>query len=256
MAHFAVFKEDIAYPFAQFGLTSPFWGVNLQTITATWIVLLILIILSIATQLALKKSESENAFGFIIISFVDNFKNLVDQTLGLFHFRHFTFVASLFLFILTCNLVSIIPGLEEPTSDILTTLALGITAFVYTQYSSIAANGLSSYLKGYLKPFFVMLPLNIISNLATVISISFRLFGNIFGGLVISNLWYRAISYSFITELIGILSGINLTITLFFVLFEGFIQAFVFAMLSLTYLSLEVRAEESENHTAEGKKIS
>ena len=128
----------------------------------------------------------------------------------------------------------------------MTTLALGLSAFLYTQFSSIQTNGLSNYLKGYLKPFFIMLPLNIISNLATIISISFRLFGNIFGGAVISNLWYGAISYSYITQLIGILSGINLTLTLFFVLFEGFIQAFVFAMLSLTYLSLEVRAHESE----------
>ena len=247
MAQFAVFKEDVIRPLAHFGLTHSFWGINLHTVLTTWVVLIVLVILTIATQYALK--HKSNTFGFLVISFVQNFKDLVDQTLGAFHFRHFTFIAGLFLFILTCNLISIIPGLEEPTSDIMTTLALGITAFLYTQFSAIKTNGLTHYLKGYLKPFFIMLPLNIISNLATIVSISFRLFGNIFGGFVISNLWYSFIHTSFILEILGILTGVNLIINVFFVLFEGFIQAFVFAMLSLTYLSLEVRTEpnSSEN---------
>lgn len=247
MAQFAVFKEDVAHPLAYFGLTSPFWTINLHTVLTTWFVLIALMTLVLATQYALKKHP--NTFSFLVISFVQNFKDLVDQTLGVFHFRHFTFIASLFLFILTCNLISIIPGLEEPTNDIMTTLALGITAFLYTQFSSIKTNGLSHYLKGYLKPFFVMLPLNIISQLATIVSISFRLFGNIFGGAVISSLWYSFIHTSFILEILGIITGINLMITVFFVLFEGFIQAFVFAMLSLTYLSLEVRTEPSNAET-------
>jgi F-type H+-transporting ATPase subunit a len=242
MAQFAVFKEDVIRPFLRFGLNHPFWDLNFHTVTATWIVLIALAALTLATKYCLK--QPQNSFSFLVISFVSGFKDLVDQTLGAFHFRHFTFIASLFIFILTCNMISLIPGVEEPTSDIMTTLALGITAFLYTQYSSIQTNGLLKYLQGYLKPFFIMLPLNIISNLATIISISFRLFGNIFGGAVISSLWYGAISSHFIFEIIGILTGINLTITVFFILFEGFIQAFVFAMLSLTYLSLEVREEE------------
>ncbi len=251
MAHFAVFKEDVIRPLAKFGLTDPFWSINHHTILATWLVLLVLVILILASNFALKRQS--NSFSFVMISFVAHFKDLIDQTLGEFHFRHFTFIASIFIFILSCNLISLIPGVEEPTNDIMTTLALGITAFLYTQFSAIEANGLKHYLKGYLKPFFVMLPLNIISNLATIISISFRLFGNIFGGAVISNLWYSAIGKNFIFELIGIFSGINLTITVFFVLFEGLIQAFVFAMLSLTYLSLEVRTEEVAPESATPK---
>lgn len=249
MAHFAVFKEEVVRPFAKFGLTHVFWTVNLQTVIATWMVLAALALLVGITHLTLNRRL--NIVSFLVVSFVKKFKELIDQTLGQFHFRHFTFIGSIFIFILTCNTISLLPGIEEPTNDIMTTLALGITAFLYTQFSSIESNGLINYLKGYLKPFFIMLPLNIISNLATIISISFRLFGNIFGGAVISSLWHSAISYSFATQIIGLLSGINLTITLFFVLFEGFIQAFVFAMLSLTYLSLEVRAEEANNSESE-----
>lgn len=245
MAHFAVFREETIQPFAGLGLTHHFWAVNTQTLLATWAVIAILLGLTLATRLTIKNPNS--MFRFLVVKFVANFKALIDQTIGAFHFRHFSFIASLFIFILACNLISIIPGLEEPTSDIMTTLALGIIAFGYTQFSAIESNGLKKYLKSYLEPFFIMLPLNIIGNLASIISISFRLFGNIFGGAVISHLWYSAISAHILAELIGIFSGINLTLTVFFVLFEGFIQAFVFCMLSLTYLSIEVRQEPSNS---------
>lgn len=251
MSQFAVFKEEISTPFSRFGLTHSFWGVNFETVLATWIVIFALTLLIIATHLFLTKPK--NVFSFFVRSFVKGFKGLVDQTLGEFHFRHFTFIASLFLFILSCNTIALIPGVEEPTNDIMTTLALGIISFLYTQGSSIQTNGFLGYLKGYLEPFFIMMPLNVISNLATIISISFRLFGNIFGGSVISGLWYSAIGTHIIAEFVGILSGINLIITCFFVLFEGFIQAFVFSMLSLTYLSIEVR-EEKDDPQGEGAK--
>lgn len=244
MANFAVFKEETFRPFARFGLTNEVWEINSQTMIGTWVVLTALIILVIATRITLRRPN--NLFSFLMVQFIANFKTLTDQTLGAFHFRHFSFIASLFIFILTCNLISLIPGIEEPTSDIMTTLALGIVAFCYTQFSAIEQHGLFNYLKGYLEPFFIMLPLNIVGQVASIVSISFRLFGNIFGGAVISGLWYGWTSTNLLTSLIGVLSGINLTITVFFVLFEGFIQAFVFCMLSLTYLSVEVRQEITE----------
>ena len=83
-----------------------------------------------------------------------------------------------------------------------------------------------------------MLPLNIVGKLSSIISISFRLFGNIFGGAIITKLYFTAIRGSIILELLGILSGTNFLIIAFFTLFEGLLQAFVFAMLTLTYISL------------------
>jgi F-type H+-transporting ATPase subunit a len=88
-----------------------------------------------------------------------------------------------------------------------------------------------------------MLPLNVIGKLATVVSISFRLFGNIFGGSIISSIYFNAIQGRFLLELIGLISGINLIMVLFFGIFEGFLQAFVFSMLSLTYLSIALQGE-------------
>lgn len=95
-----------------------------------------------------------------------------------------------------------------------------------------------------------MLPLNLIGKFATIISMSFRLFGNIFGGATIASIYFRLIYGSPAWEAIGSFSGINLIIMLFFGLFEGLIQAFVFAMLSLTYLATAIAHDDTEQQGA------
>ena len=137
--------------------------------------------------------------------------------------------------------------MDEPTKDLNTTLALGIISFLYIQIYTVKAHGFKEYLKEYLTPFFLMLPLNIIGKLATIVSISFRLFGNIFGGSIISHIYLHAIQGSLLLETLGLTLGINLAILIFFGLFEGFLQAFVFAMLSLTYLSIALQGEAHED---------
>ena len=91
-----------------------------------------------------------------------------------------------------------------------------------------------------------MFPLHVIGKLATIVSISFRLFGNIFGGAIIAHIYLSSIEGSLLWELLGILTGTNLIITIFFGLFEGFLQAFVFSMLSLTYLSIAINHDEGD----------
>jgi len=237
-----IFQKELWKPFEQFGLTNSFWHLNKETIIHTWVILGIIILLIIAARISLKNEKS--IFGHLVISFVKSFKNLIIQSLGVFDFNHFAFIISLFTFILFCNLISLIPWFEEPTSDLSTTLALGITSFLYVQGYSIKVNGLMGYLKGFFEPFFFLLPLNIIGLFATIVSISFRLFGNIFGGVVISKLYLAFLTGSWIREILGIITGINILLILFFVLFAGCIQAFVFSMLSLTYLSLAIQKGE------------
>jgi len=175
---------------------------------------------------------------FLLIRLVSFFIDLTQQSLGTFIFSHCVFAASLFIFIALCNTAPLIPWLEEPTKDINTTLALGIISFVYVQMASIRARGMSSYIKDFFKPFFVMFPLNVVGKLSSIISISFRLFGNIFGGAIITKIYFTLIAGSIILETVGLLSGLNFVIIGFFTIFEGLLQAFVFAMLTLTYISL------------------
>jgi F-type H+-transporting ATPase subunit a len=226
------------------GSTHPLLQLNKATIVNTWILLLIILIILIPVNRLLKKPDS--IARFIILSAADFFIDLCDQALGIFSFRHIAFITTLFCFILGCNILSIVPWLEEPTTDPNTTFALGIFSFLYVQSTDIANHGIVHYVKDFFTPFFLMAPLHIVSKLASILSISFRLFGNIFGGSLISNIYFNALRGTFILEAIGLLSGINLLIILFFGLFEGFLQAFVFTMLTLTYLAMAVQRENNQ----------
>ena len=103
--------------------------------------------------------------------------------------------------------------------------------FLIAHYAGIKTKGFKQYLKEYCEPIFFMAPLNVIGELAKVVSISFRLYGNIMGGaiiiLVVSHLVYSLVFPPFLV--------------LFFGLFVGSIQAFVFTMLTLVYISLQVK---------------
>ncbi|MDP3889022.1 MAG: FoF1 ATP synthase subunit a [bacterium] len=223
------------------GYEHPFFFINKTTIIHTWALLVLLAGLCLLARLVLKKNTLAR---FLVISLVSNFMDLVENALGHFSFKHFCFIISLFFFILFGNTISIIPWLDEPTKDLNTTLALGIASFLYIQFYAITQNGLLTYIKGYFSPFFLMFPVNVIGKLASVVSISFRLFGNIFGGSIIITMYFDLIKGSLLFESVGMLVGLNLLITLFFGLFEGFLQAFVFTMLSLTYLSMALQGKD------------
>ena len=260
------------HPLAHIGVTNPFFALNAETILYTWVALGIIVILTFFARWAISYPESLS--GHLVLLYIKSFMDMIHQSLNHFVYKYFAFITSLFTFILVCNCLILIPGFEEPTKNLNTTLALGLISFFYVQKEAIKAHGLSGYIQEYMKMPFTLFkystwtitsiayvifasisntiigiltfPLEALSKLATVISISFRLFGNIFGGSIISTMFKQAVSGSFILQLLGI--GINLIIALFFGLFEGFIQAFVFAILSLTYLSMGIQKGNSEDH--------
>ena len=203
---------------------------NTDTILMTWIVMASLILFGF---LATKKSNLvPNLFQvvgeFFIRTFYDLTRDALDEEMGK---KYFPLICTLFMFLLLSNWLGIIPMLEEPTKDLNTPLGFGLMGFFISHYAGIKAKGLKRYLGQYVEPMFFMAPLNIIGELAKVVSISFRLYGNILGGaiiiLVVSHLIYSLILPPF---LIG-----------FFSLFIGTIQAFVFTMLTLVYISVQVK---------------
>jgi F-type H+-transporting ATPase subunit a len=172
-----------------------------------------------------------NPFQVVAEMFVSVFYGFTRDTLGEDLAKKYSpLICSLFMFLLLCNWLGVIPKLAEPTKDLNTTLGLGIMGFIIAHYSGIKVKGFSNYIKEYFQPIFFMAPLNVISELAKVVSISFRLYGNIMGGaiiiLVVSHLVYGLIVPPFLV--------------IFFGLFVGTIQAFVFTMLTLVYISLQV----------------
>lgn len=213
----------------------PLFIINSEIIIHTWIIMAFLIVFLFFVKPILEHTRIGR---FLLLTFVTFFVDLTKQSLGFFVYNHCVFAASLFIFIGLCNIAPLIPWLEEPTRDLNTTLALGIISFVYVQSVTLRTRGAIAYIKEFFQPFFIMLPLNIIAKLSSIVSISFRLFGNIFGGAIITKLYFTAISGSIILESLGLMTGFNFLLIAFFTIFEGLLQAFVFAMLTLTYLSI------------------
>jgi F-type H+-transporting ATPase subunit a len=227
------------------GLDHPFFNLNSTTVLHTWIILgIIAISLSLIRYFLTKK---DSIVRYMVVEFVASFLDMCEQTLGSYYtFGHFAFITSIFIFILLCNIIVIVPWMEEPTKDLNTTIALGLITFIYTQIYAIKAHGFGAYIKEYFQPIFLMFPLHVLGKIASVVSIAFRLFGNIFGGAIISHIYFGAIEGSIMYETLGLLSGGNFLIVIFFGIFEGFLQAFVFTMLALTYLSIALTAEPED----------
>ncbi len=161
------------------------------------------------------------------------FDGFVKDTLGEEN-RHFTpYIVTLFFFIWICNMVGMIPisGFIEPTRNLNVTLGLGIFAIVVVHVTAIKTKGFWKHIQNFINP--VKNPLfllDIVGEFSKVVSISFRLFGNILGGAII------ILVVSSLVKFVMLPVGLNM----FFGVFVGTIQAFVFTMLALTYIGVEL----------------
>ncbi|MBW1980357.1 MAG: F0F1 ATP synthase subunit A [Deltaproteobacteria bacterium] len=213
-----------------FSLGGMQFKVNSETLIMTWVVMALTVVFAwLATR---RKARVPGPWQHISELLVEWFKDLVREALGEEYVRrYFPLICALFIFLLLCNWIGIIPFLSEPTKDINTTLGLGIMGFFIAHGTAIKKKGLKLYIKEYFQPIFFMMPLNVVGEIAKVISISFRLFGNIMGGgiiiIVVSQLLYGLVLPPFLYA--------------FFGLFVGTVQAFVFMMLTLVYISVQIR---------------
>jgi F-type H+-transporting ATPase subunit a len=203
---------------------------NLEVIFMTWIVIGILLFFGYAASR--KKALLPGPVQVLGELFVSMLYQLTEDALDKEMAKKYgPLTIALFMFLLLSNWLGIIPHLEEPTKDLNTPLSLGIMGFCIAHYAGIKSKGLKQYLKEYCEPIFFMAPLNIIGEFAKIVSISFRLFGNIMGGsiiiLVVSYLAYSIVLPPFLYA--------------FFGLFVGTVQAFVFTMLTIVYISVQVK---------------
>ena len=164
--------------------------------------------------------------------------------------KYVPFVGSFFIFILSLNYLGLIPGFQSPTADLNTTLALGITAVLGVQIIAIKENGIGGYLKHLMgnPPWLgvLMFPLEVIAQLSRAGSLAVRLFGNIFGEeSVIIQLTLLAGSI----VLFGLIPIPVQVPMMFFGLFGGLLQAFVFTVLTSIYIVLFIEHGE-EAHEA------
>ncbi|HEX3570595.1 MAG TPA: F0F1 ATP synthase subunit A [Acidobacteriaceae bacterium] len=145
--------------------------------------------------------------------------------------RFVSYISALLLFILLCNLVGLIPGLESPTANLVVPLGCALVTFIYYHYHGIRVHGFS-YVKQFLGPVWwlypLMLPIEIISHFARILSLTVRLYANMFAGDLVTLAFFSLIPAGIPVIFLGLHFGVAL------------IQAYIFMVLATVYLSMAV----------------
>jgi F-type H+-transporting ATPase subunit a len=168
---------------------------------------------------------------------VSGLEGLVNDVVGHgFGKRFLPFIGGLAVFIFTCNIFGLFFFVQPPTANPNTTFALSITAFLFYNVVGIRDNGLFKYSKHFMGPLPLlaplMIPIEVISHLARILSLALRLFGNIFGEHTATGIFFFLFPLILPWPMMGL--GI----------FGALLQAFIFIMLTMSYLNGAVSAEE------------
>lgn len=209
-----------------------------NTVTSTWFVMLVLfLIMYFGTRNISRVPGKLQSMLEAVYQFLDD---LLESMVGKWKVKYISYISTLFLFIFFSNILSffpipgisivdgalnISPAFRGPTADLNTTVGLALlTTFVFIS-TSMKINGVFGYVKGLAEPVPVMFPVNVIGELAKPTNISIRLFGNMFAGGIILGLLYSVAP-----------AVIPVPLHIYFDLFSGVVQSFVFVMLTIVYI--------------------
>ena len=193
------------------------------------IVFLAILLFIFAANRAIKKgTEVPAGFQNVVELIVEKLDGMINSTMGPSAAAFRNYIGTIFIFILVCNISGLF-GLRPPTADYGTTLALGLMTFTLISFNKIKHKGVGGVIKGLCDPWPIWAPINIIGDVAVPISLSLRLFANVLSGVVMMALIY------------GLLGKIALiwpaALHVYFDLFSGAIQTYVFCMLTMTYIA-------------------
>jgi len=211
------------------------------TIVNTWIIMAILVATSAIITRNLRPDVPPNRWRTTLEVIVNGIAGQIAEVTDGRDPRVLYFVGTLFLFIVTANLLTVVPGFHTPTASLSTTAALALSVLIAVPMFGIGSRGLGGYLKSYLEPSFVMLPFNIISEFSRGISLAIRLYGNIMSGAVIAVILLGVAPFFFpiLMDMLGLLTGV--------------IQAYIFAILATVYISSATAVPESADTSANEK---
>jgi len=189
---------------------------------------------------------------------VEQVENLVSDNMGQRFIQFVPFIAAIMVISAFSSLMSLV-GLRPPTADMNVVAGWAIVVFVIITYYKLKG-GLFPYVKGFFEPVPVFAPFNIIGELATPVSMSFRHYGNVLSGVVISTLVafaLQGLSKIVLGWLPGVLGnfpflqiGLPAILSLYFDIFSGLMQAFIFAMLTMLYIATGFPEEDYERRLA------
>lgn len=195
------------------------------------IVMLLLIIFAVCANRVIVKADpmdKPGTFQNIVELIVEMLDNMVAGVMGKSAAKFLNYIGTLFIFILISNFSGLL-GLRPPTADYGVTFPLGLITFGLIFFNKIKYQGVSGFLKGLCDPWPFWAPINVIGDVAVPISISLRLFANILSGTVM-----MALVYGLLSKIAWGWPGI---LHLYFDLFSGAIQTYVFCMLTMTYIA-------------------
>jgi len=194
--------------------------------------LLLAFFVMVRLTLSVEKPKPVQQFAEMIHEFVGG---QADQIIGHGYERFQSFVTIVFLFILSCNLIGLVPGINSPTELEAVTLALATATFLYFNFYGFKEQGVVGYLKHFAGPVWwlawLMFPIEIVSNVARVMSLSVRLYANMFAGGLVTLVFFSLVPVGVPVAFLAL----HLMVSV--------IQAFVFMLLVMIYLALAVQHE-------------
>ncbi len=195
------------------------------TLVFTWVMMALLVGASLAVRRVLRVEppigRAQLMFEALIGVALDQIRDISDQEPR----RFLPFVATLFLFILTSNVLGVVPGFQPPTGSLMTTAALALTVFFAVPAFGIAQVGLGRYLRTYLQPMPLMLPFTILGEITRTLALAVRLFGNVMSSslLIAILLVVAPLVFPVLMQILGLLIGV--------------LQAYIFTVLALVYIA-------------------
>jgi F-type H+-transporting ATPase subunit a len=203
-----------------------------STIVTTWVLMLVMTVGAWLTTRTLATEVHISRWQSLLEIIVTAIQEQIEEVGLQRPEKYLGFLGTLFLFIAVSNLCAIIPGYEPPTGSLSTTSALAISVFVAVILFGIEKQGIADYLRSYLKPTFIMLPFNIISELSRTFALAIRLFGNIMSGTMIVAILLTITPLIFpdFMSLLGLLTGM--------------VQAYIFSILATVYIAAATRTHE------------
>lgn len=217
-----------------------------ETIVNMWVIMAIIVCVCyyLTRGLQVKPTKKRQIIAEEIVKTLNNF---VSSTMGEKHMWFAPYIGTLFTLSMLGSLSSLF-GLRPYTADLSVTLGWSLVTFVLVQFFTIKTKGPVGYLKGFFEPVPFMFPINIVGEIANPISMSFRHFGNIAAGMVITSLLYGAfavlsaavlkfIPIAFINSIPIFQLGVPAILSIYFDLFTSFLQAYIITMLTMVFVS-------------------
>lgn len=193
----------------------------------------------------------------VVAEFIVEFiYNMTRNTMGASNIAFAPYIGTIFIFILLGNMLGLF-GFRPVTADVNTTFALSLLTFFLIEYNSIRSMGLKGKFLHMCQPFpwyvgaVTMFPLKIIEALSRPVSLGFRLFGNILGGFIVMELIFVSLgglSHMLSLKFPALVAVIPLPANFFFDMFEPVVQAYIFTMLTMVFISMEIIRHGADEH--------